>query len=531
MQFSPHQPVGNQASSDATDPLTPKGGYEERVEALWINDTARMERVEVWGEGQRSDAFLRLSFSTETSLTTTLRQLLLQLPERETGFRDLLMLDGSAFAASFVPPDVCLSDLAPGKPGVAGLLRLRCLLDGLRRLSELFALIHQSSGLAWALPQAGQIGLRRVQPFRPHGYQGWQFQFTGWDALEMNGETSAAALAGLLLPALDLLSDQAAGSASPFCLRELQRVRSMLDQLSQDSTLSLSQLGLLLQSWLQVELSIHGQTDVGVRRQHNEDAYLVLHQEQQSAFGANFCLAAVADGMGGHSSGEVASSLALDLMRMQLLQLSLAPRSRAVDSAGLAEDINAAVQGTERALRERAAMDPVLAGMGTTLVGFAQLAPQSTMDSSLPPSHYIFNVGDSRAYLLSAQGISRLSLDHSHVQELLDSGQISEDDAFSHPQKNVITRCLGGGGDSDPAADTFAFTPGPGEIILLCSDGLSDALRDSEISAVAAQLNWQDGGASTASFLELLAQSLIDAANAAGGPDNITVVLLACSSR
>jgi protein phosphatase len=108
-------------------------------------------------------------------------------------------------------------------------------------------------------------------------------------------------------------------------------------------------------------------------------------------------------------------------------------------------------------------------------------------------------------------------VDHSFVQQLFDSGQLSREEAFSHPQKNVITRCLGAGGN-DGRPEVYAFTPGPGEYVLLCSDGLSDALRDSDIQRVLRE----SGSGDVAGML----RALVDAANEAGGPDNITAILV-----
>jgi protein phosphatase len=242
----------------------------------------------------------------------------------------------------------------------------------------------------------------------------------------------------------------------------------------------------------------------------------------------------VADGMGGHASGEVASSLALDLLRLQLAQLALPPRSRTFSTAGLEQDLRTVVGGIGRALHERAALEPGQAGMGTTLTGVALLEPQSTLRVDLPAAACcVFNVGDSRSYLLTAQGLHQLSTDHSYVGELLAAGQLSEEDAFTHPQKNVITRCLGGGSGSDSTPDVFSFTPGPGEILLLCSDGLTDALRTSEVRRALDSVPFDaaSGGPGAhflPDYLRALAGALIAAANEAGGPDNITVVLVAC---
>jgi protein phosphatase len=263
-------------------------------------------------------------------------------------------------------------------------------------------------------------------------------------------------------------------------------------------------------------------TDSGRKRSHNEDAYAILELEQHSSIGAELTLAAVADGMGGHASGEVASTLALDLLRQQLMLGLLAPRSTPRDASQLGPQLKQIIVSIDHALTERANFDAALAGMGTTLCGIAMLQPLSTME--MPPassSSVVFWVGDSRAYLLGPLGLAQISRDHSFVQNLVDSGSLPADQAFNHPNKNIITRCLGGGGGSEGTPDIADFTAGPGEIILLASDGLSDALRDEEI--------WKSVCEVDSGELADLARHLIDKANEAGGPDNITVILIACA--
>jgi protein phosphatase len=527
MQFNPQRLGLSPASADSTDPLAPLGGFEERVQPLRSCAAGQLEQVEVWGQAGRSDAFLRLSIEQDNARAQALRNLLLTLPEAQTGFRDLLLRPDYAFAASFTLPDTWLAQCAMNQPGNDrfGLLRPRCLLAGVAALAETLSTVEAHSGYGWASPDAAFIGMRRSQPYKPAGHTLWQLQFAGWEALEPEVSTPAAGLARLLVQPLALLAATASatGEATHHARQVLENLRQAVEALANDPALTLVELAAALRSLLPGGFVLHGATDVGRRRQHNEDAYLLLEQRQHSAFGAEWMLAAVADGMGGHSSGEVASSLTLDLLRIQLAQLALPPRSRAVSAEGLADDLRSVVQNTGRALLERSQLDAAQAGMGTTLVGLAQVAPQSTLhaDETLPGKSVccIFNIGDSRAYLLGTHGIALLSTDHSHVQELLDNGQISAAEAFTHPQKNIITRCLGGGGKSDPLPDIFNFDPGPGEIVLVCSDGLSDALRDHEIATSCASV--EPGP----DYLPRLAATLINAANAAGGPDNITVVL------
>ncbi|HES58670.1 MAG TPA: serine/threonine-protein phosphatase, partial [Firmicutes bacterium] len=142
---------------------------------------------------------------------------------------------------------------------------------------------------------------------------------------------------------------------------------------------------------------------------------------------------------------------------------------------------------------------------------------QSTLDGGLKREAAVFWVGDSRAYLIGPCGMLPLTRDHSYVQDLIESGSISAEEARTHQMKNVITRCLGGAGNSG-APDVFPFSPGPGEAILLCSDGLTDALDDAQI--------WQVLMDNSEHSLDNAVKALVRAANEAGGPDNITVVLV-----
>jgi protein phosphatase len=525
------QPAPAGAASDNTDPLIMQGGYEEHVKPLWSSAGGEVDEVSVGGPAGPGERFLRYSLREPGLRADALRSLWLSLPEAHTGFRDLLLREGYALSASFTPPDACFSHLAPGQAGVAGLLRARDLLGALDACAALLVQVESNGNLGWVKPQAAQLGLRRVGPAGPAGYARWELQFCGWDALEPGERTDTAALAWLLDDPLRWLVEQAqaADGAAHWCLREVEALREAVLDCANAGGSGLSDLRAALGGLRPRSYSAGGWTDVGRRRDHNEDAFLLLTQDQRSAFGSKLTLCAVADGMGGHASGEVASSLALDLLRLQLAQLTLPPRSRTLSAADLEQDLKTVIVGIGRALVERAALEPGQAGMGTTLTGVALLAPQSTLAADLPaPSACVFNVGDSRSYLLSAQGLAQLSRDHSFVGELLATGQLTEEEAFTHPQKNVITRCLGGGGGGDSTPDVFRFSPGPGEILMLCSDGLTDALRAAEVCRVLDEVPYHADSQGLPAYLEALATALIAAANDAGGPDNISVVLVAC---
>ena len=222
-------------------------------------------------------------------------------------------------------------------------------------------------------------------------------------------------------------------------------------------------------------------SDVGCVRSHNEDSYLV-----QSPL---FC---VCDGMGGHAAGEVASSLAVETIA------KTAPN--AADPALLA----ASVEAANAAIIEAAANGLGKSGMGCT-------ATCAYIEGN---TIAIAHVGDSRAYLLHEDTLIRVTRDHSYVEELVDAGEITADEARTHPNRSVITRALG----SDPAmyADHFQLNIEEGDRLILCSDGLSSMVPDGDIETIATQ----------SSTAQICTDNLVDAALAAGGGDNVTVVVV-----
>ena len=222
-------------------------------------------------------------------------------------------------------------------------------------------------------------------------------------------------------------------------------------------------------------------SDVGCVRPHNEDSYLV-----QSPL---FC---VCDGMGGHAAGEVASSIAVETIA------KTAPQS--VDAARLAAAVEAA---------NAAVIEAALNGLGKPGMGCTATCAYIENDTLA-----IAHVGDSRAYLLHEGTLIRVTRDHSYVEELVDAGEITADEARVHPNRSVITRALG----SDPAmyADHFTLHIEEGDRLILCSDGLSSMIPDSDIENIATQ----------SSTAQICVYNLVDAALAAGGHDNVTVVVV-----
>ena len=226
-----------------------------------------------------------------------------------------------------------------------------------------------------------------------------------------------------------------------------------------------------------------GLTDTGRRRRQNEDAFVCEPP-----------LFAIADGMGGAQAGELASRLA----------------AAAIEEAGAAvgdeEGVVGAVRAANARIFERSLTDPAVAGMGTT----ATVALVDEHGQTLTLAH----VGDSRAYRWRGGELEQLTTDHSLVAELVRSGRLTEAEAAVHPHRSVITRALGT--EADVEVDTLSLELAPGDLVLLCSDGLSAMVRDDEI----ARLLEGSGGDP-----HVAAETLVRAANAAGGEDNVTVVL------
>jgi protein phosphatase len=226
-----------------------------------------------------------------------------------------------------------------------------------------------------------------------------------------------------------------------------------------------------------------GVTDPGRRRLRNEDAFICEPP-----------LFAVADGMGGARAGEIAAGLA----------------AAALEEAGSEtrgeEGVVALITEANRRIWERALNDPKTAGMGTTVTAALVDAASGTVG--------IGHVGDSRAYLLRGGALEQLTTDHSLVAELVQSGVLTPEEAERHPQRSAITRALG----TEPSVEVDAFTiqAEPGDLFLLCSDGLPVMVADYDMSAAIEAAGRDPARA---------AEALVAAANARGGEDNVTVVL------
>lgn len=236
----------------------------------------------------------------------------------------------------------------------------------------------------------------------------------------------------------------------------------------------------------------HGiRSDRGMVRASNEDSYIANGKSG---------IFLVADGMGGHAAGEIASQITASTVEKILAEG--APGSDMEDLLKFAvEKANTNVYETQK-------LKPECRGMGSTLTVLA-----------VSNSHYyVAQVGDSRAYLMRDGMLSQLTQDHSLVWPLFKSGIISKDDISRHPQKNLITRSIGT--QPQVEVDSQAAKLLEGDVFLLCSDGLTDVLTDGEISDLLTSRNRTP---------QELSSLLVDAANAGGGPDNITAIVISIS--
>src|SRR5215213_2133580 len=237
-------------------------------------------------------------------------------------------------------------------------------------------------------------------------------------------------------------------------------------------------------------------TDVGLKRDHNEDSYLCNDA---------LSLYAVADGMGGHLGGERASRLAVEILEreMQPLVESLASARGEGDQHPAAAAMRTAVRLAANVIHEEAQQRPELSGMGTTLTAALFHGEQIS----------ICHVGDSRAYLYRDGKARQLTEDHSWVQQQIRAGLISPEDAIVSRFRNVITRSVGFEPEVEP--DLLTVPLEMGDCLLLCSDGLSNYVNETEIAQ-----------ALTAQFYGEAGRTLIDMANERGGDDNITCVIV-----
>jgi len=237
----------------------------------------------------------------------------------------------------------------------------------------------------------------------------------------------------------------------------------------------------------EARLLIGSATDVGQRRDHNEDDLATFSTKDGGS------VLVVADGMGGHLAGEVASAKAIEVLRRELLRATDDP------SAALRE----AIELANREIWDEAASDPEKAGMGSTVVAAVVIGSRA----------YLANAGDSPAYLVRGGQAEQITRDHGLVAEQVEAGVIKEEDAEHHPFRHILTRCLG----AEASIEVEVYPPRElraGDLLVLCSDGLTEHVQRPELAGLITSLD-----------PEQVARDLVNVANERGGHDNITVVV------
>lgn len=250
-----------------------------------------------------------------------------------------------------------------------------------------------------------------------------------------------------------------------------------------------------------MKVDYKGVTDVGRKREANEDCFATIPEDQ---------LFVVADGMGGHAAGEVAARLAVtaiaDFIASTRRDAEITWPFEYDTSLSLESNrLKTAIRFANQKILDTILHKKDLEGMGTTLVGVMLGNGRACVG----------HVGDSRAYLIRGQDIVQLTSDHSWVNEQVKLGFLTPDDASRHPFRNVVTRALGS--KEDVLVDVVERDVQPGDVLVLCSDGLNTMLDDAEIVATVAQ---------NTSDVEAAAEALVAKANQKGGEDNVTVILI-----
>jgi len=244
-------------------------------------------------------------------------------------------------------------------------------------------------------------------------------------------------------------------------------------------------------------------TDVGKVRTIDEDSILAA----DLSFGINsesekFLLLAVADGMGGHAKGEEASKIALNTLTKTIIP-------ELFGNTSFTDLLENGIKNANQEILEYTVKNPESSGMGTTTV--CALVKGNNI--------HLANVGDSRAYVISDDEIRRVTKDHSYVQSLIDEGQITEEEARDHPQKNVITKAVGIMESVEP--DTMKLTLDDDESLLLCCDGVIAHLTDEDIHKIICNENNPQNAC----------QQIVDLANQRGGSDNISLIILSSNNE
>jgi PPM family protein phosphatase len=240
-----------------------------------------------------------------------------------------------------------------------------------------------------------------------------------------------------------------------------------------------------------MDLTVAARTDVGMIRSGNEDSFFAHATPQTGLF-------IVADGMGGHAAGEVASEMAVQIVARELTPIA------DLHGDGVRDKVALALREANRAIFERTLAESDKQGMGTT-ASVLMLSGKR---------YLIGQVGDSRIYVLRDGGLKQLTKDHSYVQEQVDAGLLTPEQARYHPYSNVITRCVGAGESIEP--DTFAGEVKPGDVFLVASDGLTGMVDDRRLQQLLL----------SRATARRVVDALIAEANYRGGLDNITAIVV-----
>ncbi|HEU5261870.1 MAG TPA: Stp1/IreP family PP2C-type Ser/Thr phosphatase [Gemmatimonadales bacterium] len=242
-----------------------------------------------------------------------------------------------------------------------------------------------------------------------------------------------------------------------------------------------------------MHITCAGRTDVGIIRSGNEDSYLMVPDRG---------IFVVADGMGGHAAGEVASEMAVRFVARELGSL------KGLSDDQVADRMRLAIRAANGAIFQRTLTEHDKRGMGTTVTSLVLYETR----------FLIGQVGDSRAYLFRERNLIQLTKDHSYVQEQVDAGYLTPEQARSHPYSNVITRCVGA--NSDVVPDIYLGTVKPNDMFLLASDGLTGMLEDQRLAEML----------SSSRMPQDQVDELITEANRHGGLDNITAIVVRVDS-
>lgn len=240
-------------------------------------------------------------------------------------------------------------------------------------------------------------------------------------------------------------------------------------------------------------MKIWGITDTGLVRQENQDSFLTASTER-------YDILVVCDGMGGTNGGKIASTIASACFMQELTESAM----DSAKSMEVAECMQRAITRSNDAIRERAQEDETVSHMGTTLVGAVCTEKVAV----------VCNIGDSRAYYLTVDGITQITRDHSVVENMVERGEITQNEARHHPSRNIITRALGP--DPEVEADYFTVEWKSGDYLMLCSDGLVNTVTDQEMLFEVIH----------APHEEECLQRLLEIAKHNGAPDNVTAVLI-----